>query len=57
MQYMTIGNGPSARKVSVLNLGAMRFGTTTDEATSYAILEVPLCRDEIQGPHRDMHEH
>ena len=30
---------PSARKVSVLSLGAMRFGTTTDEATSFAILD------------------
>ena len=29
----------SARTVSVLSLGAMRFGTTTDEATSFAILD------------------
>ena len=29
----------SARKVSVLSLGAMRFGTTTNEATSFAILD------------------
>jgi Aldo/keto reductase family len=29
----------SAREVSVLSLGAMRFGTTTDEATSFAILD------------------
>jgi aryl-alcohol dehydrogenase-like predicted oxidoreductase len=40
MRYTTIGSGsPSARKVSVLSLGAMRFGTTTDEATSFAILD------------------
>jgi aryl-alcohol dehydrogenase-like predicted oxidoreductase len=39
MRYMTIGNGPSTRKVSALNLGTMRFGTTTDEATSFAILD------------------
>lgn len=40
MRYTTIGNDPSAaRKVSVLSLGAMRFGTITDEATSYAILD------------------
>jgi aryl-alcohol dehydrogenase-like predicted oxidoreductase len=37
---MTIGSDSlSARKVSVLSLGAMRFGTTTDEATSFAILD------------------
>jgi aryl-alcohol dehydrogenase-like predicted oxidoreductase len=40
MRYTTIGSGSSsARKVSVLSLGAMRFGTTTDEATSFAILD------------------
>jgi len=40
MRYTTIGNGPSpARKVSLLSLGTMRFGTTTDEATSFAILD------------------
>lgn len=40
MQYTTIGSDPSsARKVSVLSLGAMRFGTMTDEATSFAILD------------------
>jgi len=40
MRYTTIGSdSPSARKVSVLSLGAMRFGTTTDEATSFAILD------------------
>jgi aryl-alcohol dehydrogenase-like predicted oxidoreductase len=40
MRYTTIGNdSPSARQVSVLSLGAMRFGTTTDEATSFAILD------------------
>jgi aryl-alcohol dehydrogenase-like predicted oxidoreductase len=40
MRYTTIGSdSPSARTVSVLSLGAMRFGTTTDEATSFAILD------------------
>lgn len=40
MRYTTIGSGsPAARKVSVLSLGAMRFGTMTDEATSFAILD------------------
>src|SRR5262249_1370905 len=40
MRYTTIGSDTlSARKVSVLSLGAMRFGTTTDEATSFAILD------------------
>jgi aryl-alcohol dehydrogenase-like predicted oxidoreductase len=40
MRYTTIGSGAlSERKVSVLSLGAMRFGTTTDEATSFAILD------------------
>src|SRR6202167_1465201 len=39
MRYTTIGSGPSAREVSVLSLGAMRFGTTTDAATSFAILD------------------
>src|SRR5919198_625669 len=40
MRYTTIGTDPSsAREVSVLSLGAMRFGTTTDEATSFAILD------------------
>ena len=40
MRYTTIGSDAlSARKVSVLSLGTMRFGTTTDEATSFAILD------------------
>jgi aryl-alcohol dehydrogenase-like predicted oxidoreductase len=40
MRYTTIGSdSAAARKVSVLSLGAMRFGTTTDEATSFAILD------------------
>jgi aryl-alcohol dehydrogenase-like predicted oxidoreductase len=40
MRYTTIGSGSSsAREVSVLSLGAMRFGTITDEATSFAILD------------------
>jgi aryl-alcohol dehydrogenase-like predicted oxidoreductase len=40
MKYRTLGTNPETlRKVSVLSLGAMLFGTTTDEATSYAILD------------------
>jgi aryl-alcohol dehydrogenase-like predicted oxidoreductase len=40
MRYTTIGSSSSsARKVSVLSLGAMRFGTTTGEAASFAILD------------------
>ena len=40
MRYTTIGRDPSsARQVSLLSLGAMRFGTTTDEPTSFAILD------------------
>src|SRR6266702_1628102 len=40
MKYRTIGADPKTRReVSVLSLGAMRFGTATDEATSFAILD------------------
>ena len=40
MRYTTIGSDSlSARTVSVLSLGAMRFGTMTDEETSFAILD------------------
>lgn len=40
MRYTKIGSDPTtARTVSVLALGAMRFGTTTDDATSYEILD------------------
>ncbi|EWM65715.1 MULTISPECIES: aldo/keto reductase [unclassified Micromonospora] len=40
MRYRTIGTAPATRrKVSVLSLGAMLFGTATDEATSFAILD------------------
>jgi aryl-alcohol dehydrogenase-like predicted oxidoreductase len=40
MKYRTIGTDPKTRReVSVLSLGAMRFGTTTGEATSFAILD------------------
>ena len=40
MRYRTIGQDPSNRRdVSVLSLGAMRFGTTTDEPTAFAILD------------------
>ncbi|MGH3487760.1 MAG: aldo/keto reductase [Actinopolymorphaceae bacterium] len=40
MEYRMIGTDPQTRReVSVLSLGAMLFGTTTDEATSYAILD------------------
>jgi aryl-alcohol dehydrogenase-like predicted oxidoreductase len=40
MKYRVIGTDPAtAREVSVLSLGAMLFGTRTDEATSFAILD------------------
>lgn len=40
MRYRTIGKNPATRReVSVLSLGAMLFGTITDEATSFAILD------------------
>jgi aryl-alcohol dehydrogenase-like predicted oxidoreductase len=40
MRYRTIGANPAtSREVSVLSLGAMRFGTDTDEETSFAILD------------------
>ncbi len=40
MKYRMIGADPKThRQVSVLSLGAMLFGTVTDEATSFAILD------------------
>lgn len=40
MKYRMIGTDPATRReVSALSLGAMRFGTSTDEATSLAILD------------------
>jgi aryl-alcohol dehydrogenase-like predicted oxidoreductase len=40
MKYRTIGTSSDTRRdVSVLSLGAMLFGTATDEATSFAILD------------------
>lgn len=40
MRYRSIGADPATRRqVSVLSLGTMRFGTDTDEATSFAILD------------------
>ncbi len=40
MRYRTIGATPQTRReVSVLSLGAMLFGSVTDEATSFAILD------------------
>lgn len=39
MRYRTIGQTSARREVSVLALGAMRFGTETDENTSFAILD------------------
>jgi hypothetical protein len=39
-KFRTIGTDPKTRReVSVLSLGAMRFGTTTDEAVPFAILD------------------
>ncbi|WFF08791.1 aldo/keto reductase [Micromonospora sp. WMMD1076] len=40
MRYRTIGTDPATRReVSALSLGAMLFGTATDEATSFAVLD------------------
>ncbi|MEV8633294.1 aldo/keto reductase [Streptosporangium sp. NPDC051023] len=40
MKYRTIGTDPKTRReVSVLALGAMRFGSETDEKTSFAVLD------------------
>jgi aryl-alcohol dehydrogenase-like predicted oxidoreductase len=40
MRYRTIGTDPETRReVSVLSLGTMHFGTATDEAASFAILD------------------
>lgn len=40
MKYRTMGVNPRTRRdISVLSLGAMLFGTITDDATSYAILD------------------
>jgi aryl-alcohol dehydrogenase-like predicted oxidoreductase len=40
MKYRTIGTDPRTRReVSVLSLGTMHFGTATDEATSFAVLD------------------
>ncbi|WP_329571173.1 aldo/keto reductase [Kitasatospora sp. NBC_01266] len=40
MKYRTIGQDPATRRtVSVLSLGAMNFGSRTDEQTSFAILD------------------
>ena len=40
MKYRTIGTDPKTRReVSVLCLGTMHFGTATDEATAFAILD------------------
>ena len=40
MKYRTIGTSPvTRREVSVLALGTMHFGTVTDEATSFALLD------------------
>jgi aryl-alcohol dehydrogenase-like predicted oxidoreductase len=40
MKYRTIGTDPKTRReVSVLALGAMLFGSRTDEATSFAVLD------------------
>ncbi|WP_028799394.1 aldo/keto reductase [Streptomyces sp. 142MFCol3.1] len=40
MRYRTIGTDPGTRReVSVLSLGAMLFGSRTDERTSFAVLD------------------
>src|SRR5215472_1283571 len=43
MRYLTIGGATSSpRRVSALALGAMRFGTATDQPTAFAILDLFL---------------
>lgn len=40
MKYRVIGSDPKTRReVSVVSLGSMLFGTVTDEATSFALLD------------------
>ncbi|RCV47698.1 aldo/keto reductase [Marinitenerispora sediminis] len=39
MRYRTIGTGSAARRVSAICLGALPFGSTVDEETSFAILD------------------
>lgn len=39
MRYRTIGDGPAARQVSAIALGAMKLGGTVDDETSFAILD------------------
>lgn len=40
MEYRTIGSSPAGRReVSVLSLGAMLFGTATDEKTAFDVLD------------------
>ncbi|UGS27371.1 aldo/keto reductase [Microbacterium resistens] len=39
MRTRTIGGGDRATPVSAIALGAMMFGTATDEETSFAILD------------------
>src|ERR1700742_3027876 len=40
MKYRTMGTAPNTRReVSVLALGAMLFGSRTDEETSFAVLD------------------
>lgn len=39
MQYRTLSDGRTSFDVSTLCLGAMNFGTRTDEETSRAILD------------------
>lgn len=39
MRHRTIGEGPAARQVSAICLGAMKLGGTVDDETSFAILD------------------
>ncbi|MBT3150437.1 aldo/keto reductase [Streptomyces sp. CHD11] len=39
MRYRTIGTGPHSRRVSVIALGAMLFGSVTDEKTAFTLLD------------------
>jgi aryl-alcohol dehydrogenase-like predicted oxidoreductase len=39
VRYRTIGEGPDARRVGAIALGAMKLGGTVDDETSFAILD------------------
>jgi aryl-alcohol dehydrogenase-like predicted oxidoreductase len=52
MRYVTLGAATAApRQVSAIALGAMRFGTATDEGAAFAIL------DHFVAAGGDVHRH